>query len=291
MGLRVTYRRTWTDLGTPNALLLYGIPDNASQRNQNTYLSATFQDQTTSRWHNLFRFAYGQFNTVNETASPTGMLDPYGFGNYLGNIVTIKGANGYSVTGQGILDFSGTYPQIYTDYESRRSAYAQSDYEISKEWIATFGFRYEHEDGSGITRDNYSYFTETHGTIAHRLYLTGGVGFDKNAVFGFAASPRVSAAYYVRRPSSDSFFAETKLRFNFGIGVKEPSTYEQSSQLFALFTPPQRTQYGVGPVGPRAAEQPISGSTKAYGAAAQDFNSPISRTTFSISSRSWMHLS
>jgi iron complex outermembrane receptor protein/vitamin B12 transporter len=250
MDLRVTYRRTWTDLGSPSGLLLYGIPDDSAQKNQNTYLSTTLQHQTTSRWHNLFRFAYGQFNAVYDNPTPTGTPDPYGFGNYLGNVVTIKGANGYSVTGQGILDFGGNYPQIYSDYEARRSAYAQSDYQVSKEWTATFGFRYEHEDGSGITRDNYSYFMEAHGTIAHRLYLTGGVGFDENAVFGFAASPRASAAYYLRRPASDSFFAETKVRFNFGAGIKEPSTYEQSSQLFALFTPAQRTQYGVGPVGP-----------------------------------------
>jgi len=248
--LRVTYRRNWTDLGSPNALLFYGIPDDSSQKNQNTYLSATLQDQTTSRWHNLFRFAYGQFNDVYGNPAPTGIPDPYGFGNYLGNVVTIKGANGYSVTGQAILDFGGTYPQVFADYEARRSAYAQSDYQVFKEWTATFGFRYEHEDGSGITRDNYSYFMEGHGNIAHRLYITGGVGLDKNAVFGFAASPRVSAAYYLRRPIASSFFAETKLRFNFGTGIKEPSTFEQSSQLFALFTPAERTQYGVGPVGP-----------------------------------------
>jgi vitamin B12 transporter len=248
--LRVTYRRNWTDLGLPNGLLLYGIPDDSLQKNQNTYLSATLQDQTTSRWHNLFRFAYGQFETEDDNPSPTGTLDPYGFGNYLGNVVTIKGANAYSVTGQAILDFAGTYPQAFTDYEARRSAYAQSDYQVFKEWTVTFGFRYEHEDGSGITRDNYSYFMEGHGNVAHRLYLTAGVGLDKNAVFGFAASPRVGAAYYLRRPTASSFFAETKLRFNFGTGIKEPSTFEQSSQLFALFTPAQRAQYGVGPVGP-----------------------------------------
>jgi vitamin B12 transporter len=248
--LRITLRRNWTDLGSPNALLLYGIPDNALQKNQNTYLSATLQDQTTSRWHNLFRFAYGQFDTEYDSPYPVGTLDPYGFGNYLGNVVTIKGANGYSVTGQAILDYGGTYPQLYTDYEARRSAYLQSDYQVFKEWTATFGFRYEHEDGSLITRDNYSYFMEGHGNVAHRLYITAGVGLDKNAVFGFAASPRVSAAYYLRRPTGSSFLAETKLRFNFGTGIKEPSTYEQSSQLYGLFTPAQRMQYGVGPVGP-----------------------------------------
>ncbi len=59
--------------------------------------------------------------------------------------------------------------------------------------------------------------------MAHRLYITGGVGLDNNAVFGFAASPRISAAYYIRRPVANSFLAETKLRFNFGTGSKSPA--------------------------------------------------------------------
>src|SRR5262249_31308582 len=86
--------------------------------------------------------------------------------------------------------------------------------------------------------------------IGRRLYLTGGVGFENNAVFGFAASPRVSAAYYLRQPTSTSFLAETKLRFNFGKGIKETSTYNEGHQLFALLTTPQRTQFHVDPLGP-----------------------------------------
>jgi len=248
--LRVILRRNWTDVGSPNALLFYGIADDSSQKNQNTYLSATAQNQTTSRWHNLVRFAFGQFNSTFTNPTPTGQPDPYGFGNYLGNLTTIKGANGYSVTGQAILDYGGAYPEFYPNYEARRSAYAQSDYRAFGDWIGTFGFRYEHEDGSGIVRNNYSYFMEAHGSIWHRLYLTGGVGLEENAVFHFAASPRESAAYYLRKPSSNSFFADTKLLFNFGKGIKEPSTYEQANQLLALLTPAQQQQFGVGAIGP-----------------------------------------
>jgi iron complex outermembrane receptor protein/vitamin B12 transporter len=249
---RVTYRRNWTGAGSPNGLLLYGIADDSSQKNQNTYLSLTVQNQTTSRWHNLVRFADGQFNSSRVNPSPTGRPDPYGFGNYLGNVVTIKGANGYSATGQGILDYAGKYPEVYSDYEARRSAYAQSDYRVIGDWTGTFGFRYEHENGSGLTRDNYSYFAEGHGSLAHRLYMTAGVGLENNAVFGFAVSPRVSAAYYLRRPSGTSFFSDTKLRFNFGKGIKETSTYQQANQLYALLTPAQRQQFGVGQLGPES---------------------------------------
>jgi iron complex outermembrane receptor protein/vitamin B12 transporter len=248
--IRVTYRRNWTDAGNPNGLLLYGIADDSSSKNQNQYLTGTIQHQTTSRWHNTARFLFAQAAATYANPSPTGQPDPYGFGNYLGNNMTIKGANGFQVTGQGILDYAGNYPQFYPSFQGRRSAYAQSDYSFFKEWTGTFGFRYEHENGSGFTRDNYSYFLEGHGNIAHRLYVTAGVGLENNAVFGFAASPRVSLAYYLRQPYSTGFLGDTKLKFNYGRGIKETSTLQQGNQLWAFLTPAQREQYKVSELGP-----------------------------------------
>jgi vitamin B12 transporter len=245
---RVIYRSNWTDVGTPNGILFYGISDAATQRNQNTYLSGTLKNQTTKRWHNLIRFAFTQLDSTYIDPFQVGTIDPYG--DSLGNVVTIRGANGYSVTGQAILDFAGTYPEIFPDYEARRSVYLQSDYNFYKEWTFTAGFQYEHEDGSGFTRNNYNSFIELHGDVAHRLYVTAGGGFVNNAVFGYAAVPNVSVAYYLRKPSGNEFFSETKLRGNFGKGIKEPNTYEQANQLYNLLTPPERAEYDVSQVGP-----------------------------------------
>jgi vitamin B12 transporter len=252
-GIRATVRHITTAVGTPNAIDLYGISDDSTQRNENTYVGVTAQQQTTERWHNSVQFAFAQFSSLFTNPSPTGQpFDPFGTGqpNYLGNLVTIRGANGFSVTGQGILDFAGTYPQSFPDYEARRSAYAQSDYQFFGDWTGVVGFRYEHEDGEGLTRNNYSSFLEGHGSIRHRLFLTGGVGLEGNAVFGFAASPRVSVAYYLRSPSAATFFGDTKLKFNFGKGIKEPSITQQASALINILTPAQITQFNVSPVGP-----------------------------------------
>jgi vitamin B12 transporter len=251
--IRLTGLHTTTDLGEPNAILFYGISDDSTARNQNTYLGATVQNQTTPRWHNLVQFSFSQeaLQNVNPTCTGT---PPDQNGNCFGNTVTIRGANGTSGTGQAVLDstFGGfdPFPQIFTSYEARHSAYVQSDYQFLKNWTGTFGFRYEHEDGSGITRNNYSYFLEGHGNIKRRLYITSGVGLDWNQVFHFAATPRVSAAYYLRVPTTDSFFTATKLTSNFGQGIKEESTFEQGSTLYDLLTPMQRTEFGVGPIGP-----------------------------------------
>jgi iron complex outermembrane receptor protein/vitamin B12 transporter len=251
-GIRATVRHTATGLGSPNALDLYGIADDSWQTNRNTYAGVSAQDQTTERWHNSVQFSFAQFGQVFDNPSPTGEpFDPFGFGaNYLGNLVTIRGANGYRVTGQAILDFSGTYPMVFPDYEARRSLYAQSDYNFFGDWTGIFGFRYEHEDGEGFTRDNYSTSVEGHGSIGHRLFATFGGGFEHNSFFGFAATPRASLAYYLHKPSNAGLLGETKLKFNFGQGIKEASTSQQASALINLLTPAQVAQFNVQPISP-----------------------------------------
>src|ERR1700733_11630288 len=247
--IRATFRHVAAGLGNPNALDFYGIPDDSWQTNRNTYTGVTAQNQTTQRWHNSVQFAYAQFGTVFENPSPTGQpFDPFAGTpfdsgpNYLGNVVTINGANGYSVPGQAILDFSGPSPQIFPDYEARRSIYAQSEYNFFGDWTGVFGFRYEHENGDDITRNNYSTSIEGHGSIGHRFFATFGGGFEHNSFFGFAATPRVSMAYYLRRPSNIGLFGETKLKFNFGEGIKEASTSQQASTLISLLTRAQQAQ-------------------------------------------------
>ena len=256
-GIRATVRHAATGLGSPNALDFYGIPDDSWQSNRNTYVGVTAQNQTTRRWHNSVQFAYAQFSSIFDNPSPTGEpFDPFAGTpfdsgpNYLGNFVTIKGANGYSLTGQAILDFSGTYPMISRDYEARRSIYAQSDYNFFGDWTGVFGFRYEHEDGEGFTRNNYTTSIEGHGSFGHRFFTTFGGGFEHNSFFGFAATPRVSMAYYLRRPSNIGLLGETKLKFNFGAGIKEASTSQQASALISLLTPAQVAQFNVQPIGP-----------------------------------------
>ena len=263
--LRFTIRHTAVGLGDANAQAFFGIPDNSFQDNHNTYWGVTLQNQMTSRWHNLFRFTSAQLNYYFDNPSPTGIpFDPFGTGaNYLGNVVTIHGANGYSVTGQAILDFGGTYAQPFSSGTTIRSFYAQSDYQILSNLNLTAGFRYENENGftnssgdvSSTNRNNYSTFLQATGNLSHRLFATAGVGLEHNAVFGFAATPRVSLAYYLRRPSVDGFFGETKLRFNFGKGIEEPSIFDQGSSLFTLLSQTPGgdaliNQYHISPIGP-----------------------------------------
>jgi vitamin B12 transporter len=262
--IRFTLRHSATGAGDPNAQGLYGIADDSFQREQDTYAGITAQSQTTARWHNLLRLTSTRLQFRFDNPAPTGTpFDPFGFGpNYLGEPATVCGANGYCTTGQAILDFGGAYPELFDSRTTVRSLDAQSDYTVGRDLSASFGFRYDHEAGftessgtrSPTHRNNFGYFLEAHGNLRRRAFVTAGVGFEDNAVFGFAATPRVSLAYYPRQPSSNTFLGFTKLRFNFGTGIKEPSIFHEGSSLFNLLStlpdgPALISKFSVAPIG------------------------------------------
>src|SRR5947209_3896049 len=91
---RVTFRRLATAAGEPNAIQLFGIPDDAGQNEQQTYIGATFQQQTTQRWHNLLRYGALRLRSQFTDYAPTGI--PYDPGGvliaYIGAPVTLHGA-------------------------------------------------------------------------------------------------------------------------------------------------------------------------------------------------------
>ena len=64
--------------------------------------------------------------------------------------------------------------------------------------------------------------------IVGRLSLTNGFRVESHSLFGKTVTPRSSAAYLLRQ--GDGNFGATKLKFNFGLGFKEPS-------LVDLFSP------------------------------------------------------
>lgn len=254
-----TFRWIDSDAGSPYATLFFGIPDDSRLTKTTTYTAVSAQTQITDRWQSTIRFGVSDqaYHSVNP--SPSGIAsDSSAFANYLGNTVTITGANGYSVTGRGILDYSGAYPSKYDATATRSLLYGQTNYEVSSMLNVAGGARFEHEKGtsesaystSDKTRDNYGAFAEARARLGALLFVSGGVGLDHNAVFGTEASPRVSVAAYVRPPSSSSMLGDTKLTFNAGKGLKEPSVSQELSSLFGLIPAATATTLGVAPVGP-----------------------------------------
>jgi vitamin B12 transporter len=242
--LRFTVRHLSVSGGQPNAILLYGIPDDAAQKAQNTYYSGAWNNQATTKWHNEIRYGGLRLRSQFDDFAPTGIPD--GFGNFLGAPVTINGANGYSVTGQAIFQFAGTdYPSQFAAITDRDFVYGQTDYRINPHIVALGGFKYEAERGSTqssgspasvISRGNYSYTLQISGDIHNRLYYNVGSGIEDNGLFGVAGTPRASIAYYLARPSATGWLSGTKLHASFGKGIKEPNISQQGSSLFDLLS-------------------------------------------------------
>ena len=257
--LRLTIRRSADNVGLPNAIDFFGIPDDSFQPTHDTYISATLQNQTTSRWHNLLRYGTARIDSEFVNPSPSGIPDPGGSGNFLGQLLTIRGANGFSTTGQAILDFAGFFPQQSFILNNTDFADIQSDYTFSRHLTALFGFRYTNERSNPIVRSNFSYTGELHGSLGSRLYATLGAGVEDNAVFGVVPTPRVSLAYYVVRPRSSGRLSGTKIKANYGQGIKEADAFSESSSLFDLLSqlpngPQLISQFHVAPIRPERSQ-------------------------------------
>ena len=254
--LRFTVRHILTASGNPNAIAFYGLADSAQAKEHDTYLNAVWNGQTKPRWHNQIR--YGGLR-LNETINSFGTAGvPDGYGDYDGNVVTIRGANGYIVTGQAYLRYGSGFTQYLTP-ASRDFVYAQTDYKLNPHLVALGGFKFEAERGvsgyvaavnagtaNAISRGNYSYTAQLAGDLRNRLFYQFGTGLEQNGLFGFAATPRASLAYYLARPSASAFFSGTKLHGSFGKGIKEPTIYQQNNALNGKLGPENSRTYDVG---------------------------------------------
>jgi iron complex outermembrane receptor protein/vitamin B12 transporter len=265
--LRFTIRKINVAADQPNAILLYGIPDASTVKEQDSYYSGAWNNQTTEKWHNQIHYGGLRLHYNFTDFAATGIYDP-DEDVYLGNPVNIQGANGYRASGQAIFQYGASYGSTYPNYylapSKRDFVYAQTDYRINAHVVALGAFKYEDERGSTLTsggtptaieRGNYSYTIQLAGDLWNRLYYTVGSGLEDNGLFGFAATPRASLAYYLFRPSNARWLSGTKLNFSFGKGIKEPSIYYQSISLFDILDAlPDGSglikQYHVSPIGP-----------------------------------------
>jgi iron complex outermembrane receptor protein/vitamin B12 transporter len=238
---RFTLRNAVSASGAPNAHDFFGISAAGKQGNQDIYSGATLENRI-KKWHNLVRYGIARKREQLVQFYPVGQLIPvYGYDTYFGNTVTIRGANGYTATGQAAINYGGTYPMANDQDSNRDELYFQSDYTFSPHVIALFGFRYENERGSfndpssfefeKINRNNFEYTLQFQGDIKNRLFYSAGGAIEKNHLYGVAGTPRIGLSYVPVRPRA-GWFRGTKLRANVATGVQEPSLSVQFTSLY-----------------------------------------------------------
>jgi vitamin B12 transporter len=245
--IRGTARNTTAAIGLPGAYDFYDIANDGKQSDQDLFVSSSIENQTTDNWHNFVRYGAARKREQSEQWYAAGIpITTEQFGsptlNYYGLPVTIKGANGYSVTGQAQLNSGfGTYPNASDSSSNRDELYAQTDYKITPHLTALGNFYYEDERGSSnyptygiqqsLERPNYDYTAQFAGDFKNRFFYQLGGGIQKNHLYGVQGTPRTSAAYYLQRPGAGVAHG-TKLNFNFAKGVREPSLAEQFGSLY-----------------------------------------------------------
>jgi iron complex outermembrane receptor protein/vitamin B12 transporter len=237
--LRGTLRYGVDGTGVPGTFDFHRLSDNATEKDQDLYIGASIDNQTTPDFHNVIRYGATrkreQYNLWEQTGS--GIVD--GFGDSFGYPVTITGANGYSFTGPVLMDFGGSFPQGYQLVSNRDAVVYQGDYTVTPHLIAQIGFQYEDERGaepgsfyySPVERRNYDYRAAVHGDFKSRLFYTLGGDLEHYSLFGVQTTPRAGISFYALRPKRGAF-SGTRLMFNFGDAVREPSLTDQFYSLY-----------------------------------------------------------
>jgi vitamin B12 transporter len=255
-----TLRHINARYGSANAFDNFLLADDSTQKNQLTFGSIAAASQWTNRLQSTVRF--GVSDTTSNYLNPTATgiyVDPFGFGgNYLGQVATITGANGYSVTGRGILDYGfSPFPSTFDSRTTRKTLSGQTSVQVATNVQVSGGARYEREQGyddpdaePSATRDNGGLFVEGRAGLGERVYVNAGVGYEHNAAFKSAVTPRVSVAAYLHQATPGAVGA-TKLTFNAGKGIKAPALYQERSSLFVLLqSAPAPARAAVEPIGP-----------------------------------------
>jgi iron complex outermembrane receptor protein/vitamin B12 transporter len=228
--------------GVPNAWDFYHVADDATEKVQDIFLSGSVDNQTTASLHNSVRYGLTRKREQDSLWTLSGNSASYvdycyGPGT-LGNTVTITGANGYSATGQAVLDCS----TFRVQYVSNRDQIGyQGDITITPHLVGLAGFQYQDERGAEpgstyykpVERTNYFIPLGVHGDFKNRFFYTLGGSLEHYSLFGFRASPRVGLNYYAFRPRS-GVFSGTRVLFNFGEAIREPKLTDQDDSLYAF---------------------------------------------------------
>jgi vitamin B12 transporter len=190
---------------------LFGPPDlDESYRKRNSVFGATFSQRLTPSAGQRITYSQAQINELSEDLLDSGSFVP-------------------SYRGQTAPYPSFDYLYSFLNATRRQDASYQADFTASSH-VLTTGLEYENERGTiddvRASRTNYGYYLQDQFVTNRRVSLTGGVRVDHNGSFGFAATPRFSLAWLLRPGREGGFWGMTRPKFNFGLGIKEPSLLE-----------------------------------------------------------------
>jgi iron complex outermembrane receptor protein/vitamin B12 transporter len=262
---RFTLRDTNAGTGLSGPHDIYGLSASAKQSDEDIYSGFTIENQFDGNWHNLARYGIARKREQVQQFAPVGIpyatLQPDGLFtlSYYGDLVTLRGANGYTAAGQAAI-LSPTFDTV----SNRDNLRYESDYTFPYRITALFSFDYENERGRLlapnapanlqdriIKRTNYLYTLQLQGDIKHRVFYSLGGAVEQNDLYGIAGTPRLGLAYVPVLPGH-RIFRGTRLRANIATGVQEPSLTADLTSLYLRLAEtgnqPAIAAYNVAPI-------------------------------------------
>ncbi len=263
--------------GVPSAWDFYHVADDATEKDQDLFLSGVLDNQTTASLHNSVRYGLTRKREQYSLWQQDGGGDFDAYGDSLGDEVTIAGANGYSATGQAVLDYAQAYPYTYQLASNRDQIVYQGDITITPHLVGLIGFHYEDERGlenvptylthETAERENYDYLASVHGDFKQRFFYTLSGSLEHYSLFGVQTSPRAGVSYYALRQRK-GVFSGTRILLNFGEAVREPALTDQFGSLYQFLVtngyPSVAQQLHIGPLAAPAARTYEGGAEQSF---------------------------
>jgi len=234
--LRVIFRSDAGRAGVPGQWAFYRPDSDQFYRHRDLAGGVTFTSFTSPSWTQMLSYTVNDSRQYSQDSVDSGSF-----------IASYQGKTSPFTS----LDFS-----YQTLNQSRRQKLEyQSEWSLPHAHLLTAGAEYEREAGVvgdprsdplAAVRNNFGGFVQDQWFVRKRLFAAAGVRLEHNESFGFSAAPRLSLAWHARQPAQGSLFGLTKLKSNFGVGIKEPTLVESfSTSPFFLGNPNLRAEKSV----------------------------------------------
>lgn len=210
--------------GTPGQAAFEPAINDASFHKGDGYTGVSFTNQTTEFWDQRLTYT---FERSRQASRDLGLDPPY--------TPSFEGHTSPFEFFDTAFDFLNDTRRHHLDYQSDLSLgpgthnWGQHTFTFAFSWdreIGAIGDRLALIVPTHALRDDFGGAFQ-HQVIVGRLSLTNSFRVEDNSSFGRTVIPRSSAAYLLRRGNES--FGATKLKFNFGLGIKEPSFIESFS--------------------------------------------------------------
>lgn len=249
--LRITSRWGNDTVGVPGPTrALFADPDQRQKRHALSS-SATFENQTNSRWHQSARLIYSEFSRHSFDPVAQDLTKP-----------DRPALPPFSFFPDSAFDFR--------EHQKRAGLHYQSIATLGNSNILTAGIEFEHESAvfddefSGRVspkRNNLGIYVQDQAAWRERFFVTAGVSVERNTAkvpidlkaalttlgsttpagevgFGVSANPSVAVSFLARRHKDGLAIGTTRLKASFGTGIKEPEMHEAfSPNTFFLGNP------------------------------------------------------